>query len=107
MHIQVLFDEISYENVCNYYNHNKPDNWISLQRLERAEGGFSIDIQNHQPDPNDIFSYDPNAKIKQLRWNKKCLICPRGYNGFNIDETQLLFESLCNVYGKDQVILHS
>ena len=106
MFIEVLFNEVSYENVCDYYNSHKPDEWNPLSRLDRAEGGFSIDIQNYQPDPHDVFSRDPNAKIKQVRWQRKKLLKPAGWVGFSCKETQLLYESLCYVHGQDQVILH-
>jgi hypothetical protein len=107
MHIQVLFDIVSYEQVCEYYNDNKSNDWKPLRQLERAEGGFCIDIKNHPVDKNDIFANDPNAKIKQVRWVKKHLKTPIGWNGFNSDETMLLYESLRKIYGEDQVILHT
>ena len=107
MHIQVLFREISYDSVCDYYNSHRPEEWNPLQELERAEGGFSVAIPNYEPDLNNIFSYDANAKIKQLRWQNKHLKAPAGLRGFNKEETELLYHSLCNVYGEDQVILHT
>ena len=107
MHIQVLFHEISYAPVCDYYNSHKPQEWTHLQELERAEGGFSIAIRNYHPDSNNIFSNDANAKIKQLRWQNMHLKPPIGWRGFNKEETELLYHSLCNVYGEDQVILHT
>ena len=103
--IQVLFNEISYEEVCDYYNRHKPNEWSPLQRLERAEGGFCIEIKNHKVDENDIFTKDPNAKIKQLRWFRKSLKTPTGWYEFSNDETMLLYDSICNVYGEDQVTL--
>ena len=106
MLIEVLFNEVSYEDVCDYYNSHKPDEWNPLSRLDRAEGGFSIDIQNYQPDTDNVFSRDPNAKIKQVRWQRKKLCKPAGLIGFSCKETQLLHESLCKVHGQDQVILH-
>jgi len=101
MHIQVLFAEVSYDDVCNDYNNHKPDNWNPLQRLERAEGGFSIDITS----PEHTQSVDPNARIKQLRWKNKYLHTPRGWIGFNDEELALLYQSICNVYGNTQVLL--
>ena len=99
MHIQVLFNEVSYEDVCEYYNIHKPDTWSPLKRLERAEGGFAIDLQNPE-------SSDPNRKIKQLRWKNKYLHTPPGWIGFNDEEKILLYQSICNVYGNDKTILH-
>lgn len=106
MYIQVLFDEISYEPVCDYYNNHKPEEWNPLCRLERAEGGFCIDFKNNHVDDKCIFSSDPNSKIKQVRWSRKCLKTPNGFYSLNNDEIRLLYESICKMYGDEQVILH-
>ena len=103
--IQVSFNEISYEKVCDYYNCYKPREWSPLKRLERAEGGFCIDIKNHKVDENDIFTKDSNAKIKQLRWVQRSLKTPMGWYGFSDDETNLLYDAIRNIYGEDQVTL--
>ena len=105
MYVQVLFNEVSYERVCGYYNCYKPQEWKPLKRLERAEGGFCIDIKNYQADDKNIFTSDPNAKIKQIRWFNKCLKTQSGWYGFSDDEILLLYEAMYKIYGEDQVIL--
>ena len=105
MYVQVLFDEILYERVCDHYNSHKPQEWEPLKRLERAEGGFCIDIKNYQVDNNNIFTLDPNARIKQMRWYRKCLKTPIGWYGFSDDEILSLYDAICKIYGEDQVIL--
>jgi hypothetical protein len=107
MYVQVLFNEVSYERVCDYYNCHKPQEWKPLKRLERAEGGFCIDIDiNKSPtDEHNIFASGPNAKIKQLRWFCKCLKTPNGWYGFSDNEILLLYDGMCKIYGEDQVML--
>ena len=43
-YIRVTMDNISYKNVCDYYNQNKPDDWKPIYKLDRVEGGFCIDV---------------------------------------------------------------
>lgn len=92
MYIRVLFHEISpiqYEAVCNHYNQYKPNDWSSLYPLNRCEGGFAT-----------------QSEQKQLRWSRKCLIPPVPMKNFTNQEITLLYESICTIFGVDQVILH-
>ena len=91
MRIKVLVDSIdpeTYNTILNHYNNNKLPTEEPLERLNRAEGGFKINISNMK---NKIC--DANNKIKQLRWSKGYLVS-QGYIGFNEKETILLYESL-------------
>jgi hypothetical protein len=101
MRIKVLVDSINketYNCILNYYNSNKLDIEEPLERLDRTEGGFKINIKNMKDK-----ICDANNKIKQLRWNKGYLDS-KYYIGFNEKETMLLYESL--VFGlKGNVIL--
>ena len=94
--IKVSFHEIDYKIVCDYYNNNKPSHWEALERLDRAEGGFKINIKNS----ND---FEPNNNIKQLRWSKKNLVSHFNYPILNDEELSLLYNSLSHLYGNDQV----
>ena len=105
MYIQVLFNEVLYEKICDYYNFYKPKEWNQLKGLERAEGGFYIDIKHQVIDSNPLSS-NHFKKIKQLRWSNKCLITPIGWSNFTNNEITLLYHSLCHVYGENQVLLH-
>ena len=33
-----------YKPICDYYNANKPADWTPLKKLDRSEGGFSVDL---------------------------------------------------------------
>lgn len=94
--IKVSFHEIDYKTVCDYYNNNKPSDWEALERLDRAEGGFKINIKYN----NEI---EPNYNIKQLRWNQKKLVPHFNYPKFNDEELELLYKSLSHSYGNSQV----
>ena len=48
---------------------------------------------------------DANDSIKQLRWSRKCLVPYKNYSSFSIDEEQLLYRSLVEVFGEKEVIL--
>ena len=103
--IKVNIDVITadqYEEVIKKYNEIKPETWQSLQRLPRAEGGFQIEI----PDKKDIKTRNENQKIKQLRWDKKCLVPYQYYLGFNDRETEILYHAMKSVLG-DNVFLEN
>lgn len=85
-----------YEKIIEKYNEIKPETWQPLQRLPRAEGGFQLEI----PEKKHI-KCNENQKIKQLRWNKKCLVPYKNYIGFNIRETELLFNTMKSVFGEN------
>jgi len=96
--IEVLFSKITqkqYDDVINYYNLKKPTNFLPLQLLDRAEGGFEIVV-----DTRSIYL------SKQLRWHNKKLQPYPGYLSFDNDEILLLYLSLCDVFTESDVILH-
>lgn len=97
--IKVIMDIITaaqYEKIIEKYNEIKPETWQPLQRLPRAEGGFQLEI----PEKKHI-KCNENQKIKQLRWNKKCLVPYKNYIGFNVRETELLFNTMKSVFGEN------
>jgi hypothetical protein len=102
MIISVKFDTISslqYSQVIEYYNQNKPNNWNPLEKLDRAEGGFQIKLDKVP------YNTDVNYTIKQVRWNNKYLTSGL-YIYFSDTETKLLYDSLCHVFGSENVVLH-
>jgi hypothetical protein len=97
--IKVIMDIITaaqYEKIIEKYNEIKPETWQPLQRLPRAEGGFQLEI----PEKKHI-KCNENQKIKQLRWDKKCLVPYKNYIGFNVRETELLFNTMKSVFGEN------
>jgi hypothetical protein len=97
--IKVNMDIITaaqYEKIIEKYNEIKPKSWQRLERLPRAEGGFQLEI----PEKKDI-KCSENQKIKQLRWNIKCLVPYKNYIGFNVRETELLFNTMKSVFGEN------
>lgn len=100
MNISVKFQSYTnseLSNVLDYYNSKKKNTDKPLQELDRAEGGFQIELDK-------IEGNDPNKRIKQLRWTSKRLCCLI-YIDFTNDEKKLLYESLCHVFGNENVIL--
>ena len=98
--ITVNFASISkdeYQQVVDYYNTIKPSHYMSIEELDRCEGGFKIAL-------NDSEANYTNGKIKQLRWNKRKLD-PLNFVGFDEDETILLYRSLVHVFGESAVFL--
>jgi hypothetical protein len=83
------------QEIVKKYNEVKPPNWPPLQILERAEGGFQIEI----PEKKDIKCGNENDKIKQLRWRNKALVGYSRYPTFNQVELQLLLRAMCSVLG--------
>ena len=85
------------QEILKKYNELKPPNWPPLEILQRAEGGYQIEI----PEKKNIKCANQNDKIKQLRWMDKALVCRRYYTTFNEKELQLLFRSMHSVLGDD------
>jgi hypothetical protein len=93
MRIKVSADTVNYASVIAYYNANKPADEEPLERLDRFEGGFQIQIESMKNTP-----IDSNLKIRQLRWSRGCLLS--GYHiGFTEKQTLLLYEALVHSYG--------
>jgi hypothetical protein len=104
MSIHVTVDNISTENynkIIDFYNRNKLEEDSRLERLDRCEGGFQIQIPEKQNKKGDV-----NEKIKQLRWDRKQLVGFKNYKTFNEQELLLLFWSMKNVLG-DSVLFIS
>jgi hypothetical protein len=94
MTIQVLPETIKYQPILDYYNSHKEEGEPPLQRLNRAEGGFKIDIPEGQWKKNYIGYVDANDKIRQLRWNHEGCLVTKGYRTFTAKQGMLLYEAL-------------
>jgi hypothetical protein len=86
-----------YKQIIEKYNEMKPSDWPPLERLDRAEGGFQLEI----PEKRGIKCRNANDKIKQLRWKNKALVQHNYYITFNERELELLFNAMLDVLGKD------
>ena len=99
MPIFVDVNTIDYGLVLDYYNTHKKESEPKLERLDRLEGGFQIQI----PEKDRCNS---NQKIRQLRWNRKWLIPKQGYPYFEDEQELLLVEALKYVLG-DEIVLYN
>jgi ssDNA-binding Zn-finger/Zn-ribbon topoisomerase 1 len=90
-----VIEENKNQEIVKKYNEVKPPNWPPLQFLDRAEGGFQIEI----PEKKDIKCANQNDKIKQLRWRNKALVGYSRYPTFNQVELQLLLRAMSSVLG--------
>jgi hypothetical protein len=93
---KVLIPE-SYDKVIAEYNRNKPNNWQPLEKLDRVEGGFQINI------PDISIMNDANDRIKQVRWHKMSLRTRNRDIPFSDEETILLYKSMETIFGKDKI----
>uniref|UniRef100_A0A6C0KK28 Uncharacterized protein n=1 Tax=viral metagenome TaxID=1070528 RepID=A0A6C0KK28_9ZZZZ len=94
--IEIITGE-HYKQIIEKYNETKPSNWPPLERLDRAEGGFQLEI----PEKRGIKCRNANDKIKQLRWKNKALVQHNNYITFNEGELEILFNAMLDVLGKD------
>jgi hypothetical protein len=91
MHISVTVDSISktnFQEILDYYNTNKPNDEELLERLDRFEGGFQIEISQQR---NKCI--DENNKIRQLRWSRGKLVSGC-YIGFTEKQLLLLYDAM-------------
>ena len=106
MTIQVLPETINYQPVLDYYNSHKEEGELPLKRLDRAEGGFQIDIPKEEWEKDYNGYTDANKKIRQLRWNHEGCLVDRGYKTFTAKQGNLLYEALVYCLPPGSVVLH-
>ena len=102
MLIQVFvksIENVQLQLILDYYNSNKNVLDEPIELLDRCEGGFQIKLAYMK----NQFG-DPNKMCKQVRWKNGYLVS-NGYISFTYNETVLLYKSLCNVLGNDNVNL--
>lgn len=97
--IEIITGE-HYQKIIEEYNELKPPIWPCLERLERAEGGFQIEI----PEKKEMKCRNQNDKIKQLRWKNKALVQHHHYITFNDREKEILYNAMRNVFGEDAYV---
>ena len=112
MQISVNFETISPDQtslVIDYYNQRKPEGANPLEKSYAAEGGFMIALTHDEMGIRK--SSNPNDHVKQVRWNRKSLVSSRygtyAAVQFSENETLLLYDALCYVFGDDQVSCHN
>jgi hypothetical protein len=101
------------EHICEYYNANKPAEWMPIEKLDRDEGGFKIAMTKaeHESHLKWLFRItgnslsDRNDSIKQLRWTDRGYLTSHLCVGFTEEETQLLFKALTHSLRKNQVLM--
>ncbi len=100
-YIKVNVKTLNADDVCSIYNSNKKENMLTLEKLDRAEGGFKISLPNKQD-----LRLDANEKCKQLRWYRGFLKPYNGYQGFDREELDLLYDSLKENIGEENIEWH-
>ena len=109
MSIHVLIDRFTKEQMqatLDHYNANKPAGEFPLEQLDRAEGGFKIELPPEKWVKNSSSALPPDAndKIRQLRWSDGYLKSSY-YKGFTATQYMLLYEALVVGFGSGNVIL--
>jgi hypothetical protein len=88
-------------NVANEYNSRKDVSMPRIELLHGTEGGFKIRVEN-------LTAYYLQSYVeytyKQMRWKKNVLISFYNYPGFSLEEETLLFQSMRQIYGKENVL---
>ena len=105
MTIQVLPETIEYQPILDYYNSHKEEGEPPLQRLDRAEGGFKIDLPEELWEKDFTGYIDANNKIRQLRWNHEGCLVAKGYKTFTAKQGMLLYEALVYCLPPGSVVL--
>jgi hypothetical protein len=106
-YIKVLVDtitKVTKQKILDFYNANKEAGEAPLQNLDRAEGGFKIDLPENQWKKDYLGYTGSNEKIRQERWSKGILdSC--GYVGFTMKQYMLLYEAMVFTMEPGTVIL--
>ena len=100
-------NEDDFNKILRYYNSKKSiikkeNDMNDLEKLDRHELGFQIKL--NEPIKCTILSHDPNHEIRQLRFSNKILKSSH-YNDFTFDQKILLFKSLGEVLGFENVFI--
>jgi len=100
-----------YAPICNYYNANKPADWMPISKLRAAEGGFEMNL-NPSEKAHSLECVksmgrmsDENDKVRQLRWTGDGFLKSNGHIGFTREQTHLLCRALQHSLGGDKVEL--
>jgi len=99
---QVILDYA--QQVLDEYNKRKKPNDPLLEFLSSKEVGFKIRVDNRKTER--VSGYVENT-FKQMRWNRTTLVSFYNYPAFSVEEEKLLFQSMRQIFGKDNVIYYS
>ena len=94
--IKVLVDSITMvtkQKILDFYNANKEKGEAPLQNLDRAEGGFKIDLPENEWKKDYRGYVDSNSKIRQERWKEGQLIS-YGHKGFTMKQYMMLYDAM-------------
>jgi len=100
-YIKVKVKSLNHDEVCSIYNRIKKTEMLPLEKLNRAEGGFKLEIAEKQN-----LSIDANEKCKQLRWYRGFLKPYQNYLGFDREELDTLHSALSEHLGVEDVEWH-
>jgi hypothetical protein len=92
--------------ILEYYNSNKEACENPLKILNRAEGGFEIDIPQDKWEKDLRGFITENTKIQQMRW-KNGYLTSMGYCGFTTKQYMLLYDALVYSLPPGSVILEN
>ena len=92
--------------ILEYYNNNKEAHENPLKILDRAEGGFEIDIPENKWRKDLRGFITENSKIQQMRW-KNGYLTSMGYCGFTAKQYMLLYDALVYSLPPGSVILEN
>ena len=110
MIIKVLIPTIdanTFQKILDNYNKLKEANENPLQRLNRAEGGFQIELPQDKWDIDPYFGFpDANDKIRQVRWSNGTLVSGL-HRGFTLKQYMLLYDSLVVALPPGSVVLEN
>jgi len=118
--IQIISKSLIKSNsgpIYNYYNTNKPDDWMPLRMLRQSEYGFQIELTPQEIhaglawakfNKREFIVNDTiiNDKIRKLILTEDGYLRCQEYIGFTEKQTKLLYLALKHALGEDQVIIH-
>ena len=94
--IKVLVDtitKVTKQKILDFYNANKEKGEAPLQNLDRAEGGFKIDLPENEWKKDYLGYFESNGKIRQERWREGRLVSC-GFKGFTMKQYMLLYDAM-------------
>ena len=90
-----IIENTELNSILAYYNTHKAVDDEPLEILDRAEGGFQIQITELK----NVRCSNSNEKIKQLRWERRALVPKCGFPYFETNEEELLYDAMKSVLG--------
>jgi hypothetical protein len=104
--LQPIITKEELTKILEYYNSKKEENENPLKLLDRAEGGFKIDVPEDKWEKDLRGFITENTKIQQMRW-KNGYLTSMGYCGFNLKQYMLLYDAFVYALPPGEVILEN